>query len=134
MRRVASQADSDLAEAAPRAPVSEHVRRLLRAKLSNKPYSAEAAASYFFVDRRTLHRYLKKERTTFRQVANEVRLEIATELLADPGLSCSEIARLLQFTDPSAFTRAFRRWSGKTPSEWARAARKEKPARSRKSP
>jgi AraC-like DNA-binding protein len=54
----------------------------------------------------------------FRTIANEVRFEIARQLLAATSLSLGQIAAALDYSEASAFTRAFRRWSGQTPSAW----------------
>ncbi|MCB8820600.1 helix-turn-helix transcriptional regulator [Microvirga rosea] len=68
--------------------------------------------------RRTMNRYLRTRGLAFRQVANEVRFEIACELLENTDMALGQIAAALRYSEPSAFTRAFRRWSGRTPSEW----------------
>jgi AraC-like DNA-binding protein len=70
------------------------------------------------VSRRTLYRYLKAEGGTFRQVANEIRCEIACTLLAETDLPLSQIAEVMNYSEVSAFSRAFRRWSGQPPSVW----------------
>jgi AraC-like DNA-binding protein len=66
---------------------------------------------------RTLTRRLAAEGVTFAEVLDEMRAELALRYLADPTLSVSHIAWLLGFKEASAFTHAFRRWTGKTPSE-----------------
>nr|WP_245444691.1 AraC family transcriptional regulator [Microvirga sp. KLBC 81] len=87
--------------------------------------------------RRTLTRHLRTEGLAFRQVANEVRFEIACKLLQNTDMALSQVAVVLRYSEPSAFTRAFRRWSGQTPSAWrathpyARKARPRKPRRLR---
>ena len=68
--------------------------------------------------RRTLHRHLRTEGLAFRQMANEIRFEIACELLANTDMALGQIAAALKYSELSAFTRAFRRWSGQTPSAW----------------
>jgi AraC-like DNA-binding protein len=75
-------------------------------------------ASLYAVSRRTLHRYLKAEGGTFRQVANAVRCEIACTLLAETDLTLSQITEILNYSEVSAFSRAFRRWAGQPPSVW----------------
>ncbi|MGE0463873.1 MAG: AraC family transcriptional regulator ligand-binding domain-containing protein [Vicinamibacterales bacterium] len=64
---------------------------------------------------RTLQRRLREEGTTFDEVSRTVREGLAREYLGDRGLSISEVAYLLGFSEPSAFTRAFRRWTGHSP-------------------
>ena len=97
---------------------TDDVRRLLRTRLANDTCSAEDWPSLLAMHRRTLNRRLGAEGTRFRTVVNEVRFEIARQLLADTGLSFGQIAAALDYAEASAFTRAFRRWSGQTPSAW----------------
>jgi AraC-like DNA-binding protein len=68
--------------------------------------------------RRTLNRHLRSEGFAFRQVANQVRYEIACDLLRNTDMALSQIAAILRYSELSAFTRAFRRWSGQKPSVW----------------
>jgi AraC-like DNA-binding protein len=69
---------------------------------------------------RTLNRRLKARGTTFQSLVDEVRYEIARQLLEHTHMSMSQIAATFDYTDASAFTRAFRRWSGTTPAAWRR--------------
>ncbi|QRM34679.1 AraC family transcriptional regulator [Microvirga sp. VF16] len=99
-------------------PLTDELRRTLRVELIKDTCSAATAASLYAVSRRTLYRHLKAEGRTFRQVTNEVRCEIACMVLAKSDLSLSQIAEVLNYAEHSAFTRAFRRWTGQTPSDW----------------
>ena len=94
------------------------LRRVLRTELLRETCSAAAIARLFSMHRRTLNRHLRTEGLAFRQVANEVRFEIACELLENTDMALGQIAAVLRYSELSAFTRAFRRWSGQTPSEW----------------
>jgi AraC-like DNA-binding protein len=67
--------------------------------------------------RRSLARRLAAEGLTFTDVLSEMRQDLALRYLADPSLSISRIAWLLGFSEASAFTHAFRRWTGRTPTE-----------------
>jgi AraC-like DNA-binding protein len=91
---------------------------LLRVELIRDTCTSDMVASLYAVSRRTLYRYLKAEGRTFRQVANEVRGEIACTLLAKTDLSVGQIAEVLNYSETSAFTRAFQRWSGQPPTAW----------------
>jgi AraC-like DNA-binding protein len=99
-------------------PLIESVRRVLRTELLKDTCSVAAIACLFSMHRRTLHRHLQTEGVAFRQVANEIRFEIACDLLANTEMTLCQIAAALRYSEPSAFTRAFRRWSGQTPSAW----------------
>jgi len=58
------------------------------------------------------------EGLAFRQVADDIRFEIARELVGNTDMALGQIAAVLRYSELSAFTRAFRRWSGQTPSVW----------------
>lgn len=67
---------------------------------------------------RTLHRRLQAESTSFSAIVESLRRERAELLLADSTMSASQVAMLLGFAEPATFFRAFRRWTGMTPSAW----------------
>ena len=67
---------------------------------------------------RTLHRRLAKSGTSFTDILDRVRRELATAYLLRQGLSVNEVAGLLGFADAGAFVRAFRRWFDTTPGQW----------------
>ena len=71
---------------------------------------------------RTFARRLAAEGLTFSEVLERLRGDLGRQYLADPGLSISQVAWLLGYQEVSAFTHAFKRWTGQTPRE-ARAAR-----------
>ncbi len=82
---------------------------------------ADAVAARLNCSRRTLNRRLRKYGRSFQQVLDECRLELARNYLTDPQLSITDISGLLGYTEHSAFTRAFRRWTGTTPAEFRRS-------------
>lgn len=67
---------------------------------------------------RTLQRQLKEEGTTFRDELQSVRHKLAELYLSDQRLQVVDVAMLLGFSEHSAFTRSFRKWSGKTPADF----------------
>ena len=67
---------------------------------------------------RTLRRRLTEENTSFQEVRDEVRFGLATEYLAATPLPLQEISTLLGYSDPGNFTHAFKRWAGKSPSDF----------------
>jgi len=73
------------------------------------------------MDRRTLHRRLIKEGTTFKDLLTGIKKDLARKYL-EQGLTATQIAYLLGFSEPSSFQRAFKRWFGINPGEF----RKEK--------
>ncbi|KQP94532.1 hypothetical protein ASF55_17765 [Methylobacterium sp. Leaf119] len=96
----------------------DDVRRVLRARLTVQDCSATAVAASFSMHQRTLNRHLRAEGLSFNVMVNEVRFEIARRLIAETGMSLKQIAAVLCFSELSAFTRAFRRWSGQSPTAW----------------
>lgn len=96
----------------------DDLRRLLRTELLRDTCSAATVARLFSMHRRTLNRHLRTEGLAFRKVADQIRFEIACQLLVNTDMALSQIAAVLRYSELSAFTRAFRRWSGQTPSVW----------------
>ena len=70
---------------------------------------------------RTLSRRLGEEGTSFRNIQDEVRRELALALLGDPGKSIAEVAFFLGYAEPAPFHRSFKRWTGTTPQLHRRA-------------
>ncbi len=98
----------------------------VRAQLAPGPegfLDLERVAERLLMSGRTLKRKLQERGTTFRAVLDDARFRRAQHLLADPELHIQQVAVALGYRDPACFTRAFRRWSGRTPSQ-ARAERK----------
>jgi AraC-like DNA-binding protein len=82
---------------------------------------ASQIATTLGLSQRTSARRLALEGLTFSKVLESLRSDLARQYLSDPELSISRIAWLLGYQEVSAFTHAFKRWSGKTPRE-ARSA------------
>lgn len=74
------------------------------------------------ISARTLDRYLRKEGSGFRDLAVRVRIERARRLLRDGEVPISQIAYRLGFSDVANFTRAFRRETGLSPTDFRRGA------------
>jgi AraC-like DNA-binding protein len=66
---------------------------------------------------RTLLRRLSGEGLSFTEILQQLRRDLAVRYLTDRKLHVSKIAWLLGFQEVSAFTHAFKRWTGKTPSK-----------------
>jgi len=80
--------------------------------------SSDAVARLFGVSERTLRRRLGEAGKSLRTMISETRFELACQLLQNTGLSIAEIAGALQYDDPNAFSRAFRRWAQISPTRW----------------
>ena len=94
---------------------STRVRHVLVEHLGRSVVTLDAVATALTVGRRTLTRRLAEERTSFRHILDEVRSDFARALLQDRSLSIGDIAFFLQYSEPAAFHRSFRRWTGQTP-------------------
>lgn len=101
-----------------RAGLPNQVQRVVRNLLLESKGSIEAVAHEFSMHRRTLDRHLDATGSSFRELADGVRFQVARELLRDTQMSVGDIAASLHYGDASAFAHAFRRWSGRTPSQW----------------
>ena len=96
-----------------RSPFVDRVRRAVAAALDGEP-SLERIAKDLGLSVRTLRRHLVQDGTSLRAVLDDVRRERADTLLAR-GASVKEVAFDLGFSEPSAFSRAYKRWTGKAP-------------------
>jgi AraC-like DNA-binding protein len=105
--QMASFVDSDL--------ISRSKAYLLRELTSGTP-SAQELASALGMSQRSFQRKLGELGLTYQKVLDEIRHELARRYLDDQSKSVTEIAFLLGFSEQSAFTRAFRHWSGMSPS------------------
>ena len=69
------------------------------------------------LSRQTLYRRLKAEGVTFEQLLDEFRHRLALKLLRDQHMAVKQASWRLGFSDPAAFSRAFKRWTGTSPRE-----------------
>jgi AraC-like DNA-binding protein len=87
-------------------------------------------AKRFCLDPRTLRRRLADEGTSFMQLREEACRGLACQLLEGTRMPANEIAAQIGYSNPSAFTRAFRRWTGIGPAQWRAAKRRTSSKRS----
>jgi AraC-like DNA-binding protein len=99
-------------------PLSGHARHKMVEHLGSTTLTSDFIAKALGVSRRTFTRRLTNERTSFRTILDDVRREFACALLQDRSLSIADVAFFLQYSEPAAFNRSFRRWTGRTPSEF----------------
>ncbi len=100
------------------------LRTLLRAGLCKQ----EEVAALLGINRRTLGRQLLSAGTTFRSEVEAMRFAQARQLLADTTLNTKQVAFTLSYADVSAFSHAFKRWSGMSPGQW-RESKDQYPAK-----
>lgn len=87
-------------------------------KLLPSEVSIEKVTNILHLTPRTLHRHLKAEGTTFKHILDDVRYDLSKEYILNNNYSLTEIAFQLGFSDSSAFSRAFKHWSGQSPSHY----------------
>lgn len=83
--------------------------------------SDEQVAAELNMSTRALQRKLQKKETTFKQLLTETRQELADKYIRNNQLSLTEISFMLGFSEVSSFSRAFKRWTGGSPSEYRQA-------------
>lgn len=96
----------------------QQVRRLMAQRLRQGRVTLADIAQDMHLSERTLHRRLQEADTNFRALWESTRQHLAQEYLRDRQLTLTEIADLLGFSEQSAFTRSFRRWTGQGPKAW----------------
>lgn len=104
----------------PEAGFRREIERHLEPLLPSGAIRMEKVARAMRRSRQTLYRRLKAEGITFEQLLDDLRRRLAIRLVREPGLSVKEIAYRLGFSEPAAFSRAFKRWTGRAPRAVAR--------------
>ena len=92
-----------------------HVENLLAPALQDGDVRMEAIAKQLGVSRQTLFRKLRSEGVTFEKVLDDLRKRLSLDYLNGKKMSVSQTAHLVGFSDPAAFSRAFKRWTGSSP-------------------
>jgi len=105
-------------EALAAAGLPDRVRHLLAWLIYIEGWNAGMLATRLGISLRTLNRRLADAGTTLKALREEAYRDAACQLLASTNKPTGEIAAILQYSDQSAFTRAFRRWQGVAPTQW----------------
>lgn len=98
--------------------LDDAVRAAIAACLENGGLSLESVATMMSTHPRTLQRRLARVDLTYQQLVDEVRLDLARGLLDSSGGPVAEIAVQLGYADPAHFSRAFSRWTGRSPRDY----------------
>jgi AraC-like DNA-binding protein len=96
------------------------VREAIEAELRGGSPGLPSIARRLAMSPRTLQRRLSDEGVVFNELLDEMRFRAARSYLAQPDIAGTEVAYLLGFAEQSSFNRAFKRWSGQTPTEYRR--------------
>lgn len=111
------QCSKILIERSRSANCAAQVRRILL-NANSKITSEHAVAVRLKMSGRTLRRRLSEEKTSFREIFDELRRDMAMAYLRETRLPIAEIGLLLGFDDVANFRRAFRRWNGNSPQTY----------------
>lgn len=108
-----------LAEVPEREPsFADDLRHHVRAQLCGGDLGIGSIAKSMGMSERTLQRRLEDLELTYSNVLGEVRHEASKSYLREPNVSIAEVAWLLGFSEQSAFSRAFKRWTKQSPGAW----------------
>jgi AraC-like DNA-binding protein len=109
---------------AARSTTREVVNKIVE-RLPDGPPNQQQIADALHVSNRTLQRKLKDEGTSFMDLLQNTRMQLACKYLRQPSRSVVETAYMLGFSEPSTFSRAFKRWTGLAPAAY-RSGEQEK--------
>ncbi len=115
---LSERADALLKELEMAKTVRARVESLLMPILHAGDANIDAVADKMVLSRRTLQRKLSAEGASFEKVLDELRHKLALHYLAGKKVSVNETAYLVGFSEPAAFSRAFKRWTSKSPREF----------------
>jgi AraC-like DNA-binding protein len=111
-------ANQALAKRASEPSPLDRIREIIAEELVRGEPSLERVAKRMATSGRTLRRRLEENGTTFRALLDAARADLARSYVQDRRISLSEVAFMIGFSEPSAFNRAFKRWTDTTPAAW----------------
>lgn len=127
LRGILERHAGHVARKAPSSDLLERARAELAIMLGEGRAEVAVLARRLGMGQRTLQRRLAERGVPYSSLLDQARLSLARMYLDDQGLGVDEIAALLGYSEPSAFTRAFRRWTGVSPRAYRRRASAEPP-------
>lgn len=96
------------------------IRELFKSNLNTEMLTLKSIAARLYMSSQTLRRHLASVGVTFQQLKNELRCDIAMNLLKLPELKIEEVSEKVGFSEQSTFYRAFKKWTGVTPGDYRR--------------
>jgi AraC-like DNA-binding protein len=98
--------------------ITHRIREILGDDFREEMPSFTELTGLLNMSARTLRRRLEKEGTSYQRIKDNARRDVAISLLSRDGLTVSEVAELTGFSDPSAFHRSFKKWTGQSPGSY----------------
>ena len=100
------------------ASITSRIRNILGSDLGRELPSFDDLTSALNMSPRTLRRRLEKEGTSYQKIKDNARRDAAISLLSRDRLTVSDVAERVGFSDPSAFHRSFKKWTGQSPGAY----------------
>lgn len=97
-------------------PLSSQVLDVLLKRMAGEEPSVATVAKQLAMSTRSVQARLQEEGTSYKHLLAQARRRLAEQHLRDPSMSIAEVSFLVGFSEPSAFHRAFKRWTGSTPA------------------
>jgi AraC-like DNA-binding protein len=98
--------------------VTHRIREILGGDFRDELPSFEELTGLLNMSARTLRRRLEKEGTSYQRIKDNARRDVAISLLSRDRLTVSDVAEQVGFSDPSAFHRSFKKWTGQSPGSY----------------
>ena len=98
--------------------ITHRIRDILGDDFRDEMPSFEELTGLLNMSARTLRRRLEKEGTSYQRIKDNARRDVAISLLSREGKTVSEVAEQVGFSDPSAFHRSFKKWTGQSPGSY----------------
>jgi AraC-like DNA-binding protein len=98
--------------------ITHRIRGILGDDFRDEMPSFEELTGLLNMSARTLRRRLEKEGTSYQRIKDNARRDVAISLLSREGKTVSEVAEQVGFSDPSAFHRSFKKWTGQSPGSY----------------
>ena len=98
--------------------ITHRIREILGSDFRQEMPSFEELTGLLNMSARTLRRRLEKEGTSYQRIKDNARRDVAISLLSRDRLTVSEVAEQIGFSDPSAFHRSFKKWTGQSPGSY----------------
>ena len=98
--------------------ITHRIREILGEDFREEMPSFEELTGLLNMSARTLRRRLEKEGTSYQRIKDNARRDVAISMLSRDGLTVSEVAERVGFSDPSAFHRSFKKWTGQSPGSY----------------